>query len=155
MSLNIVNNTDGTTSINGRDTFDLKEVIKAAGGRWTAATQTWTVPAGRDLQPLKDAAAALPERRKAERAAARAQLAAMRAYAATPEGQAAAKAAAKEVIRRCLAEKAATGAYQWICCESCEVVDWQRQHTYCWDCGHDNGAWRDCFRVRGSIYTGD
>jgi len=151
MSLNIVNNADGTTSINGRDTFDLKEVIKAAGGRWAAASQTWVVPAGRDLQMLKDAAAALPARRKAERAAARAQLKAERAYAATSEGQTAAKAKAKELVQQCLA----SSQYSWICCESCEVRDWARQITYCWDCGHDNGLWRDCTRVRGSIYTGD
>jgi hypothetical protein len=42
---------DGTAQLSGR-TFDVKEKIKANGGRWQGETKTWTVPAGTDLSFL-------------------------------------------------------------------------------------------------------
>ena len=155
IKLNIVKTAGGAANITGYDTFALKEAIKRCGGRWEAASKTWIVPPPCDLAPLEEEMRLLGETRKAEAKAERERRKAERAFAATPEGKAAAKAAARQRVLACLAEKAKTGAYHWICCEKCEVIDWQRQHTSCWDCGDDKGLWRDCFRVRGRIYTGD
>jgi hypothetical protein len=171
VNLSIIKGADSAHTITGNDTYELKEAIKSCGGKWTPLTRSWVVPAHRSLVPLEAAIQKLKDQRIAEaeakqtadeefkkaaealagRALAKAELKAKRAAAKLEK----AKAAEKERVKACLAEKAKSGAYHWICCEKCEVVDWYKQHTYCWDCGVDKGLYRDCFRVRGSIYTGD
>ena len=88
---------------------------------------------------------------KDKRTAAKAQ----RMFDATPEGQAIIKANQKAKVMAALAQKAETGAYHWICCEHCEVIDWARQHTSCKPCGSFDGQSWNTFRVRGRLYTGD
>jgi hypothetical protein len=151
VKLRIVTGADGAHTINGNDTYELKDIIKSCGGKWQPNKKSWLVPSGRDLTPLETAIAALKAKRESD---AKEKLA-ERAFALTEEGKALAKAKAREIVKNCLSEKAKTGAYYWICCEKCEVIDWHRMHTYCWDCGSDDGQSRNCFRVRGSIYTGD
>lgn len=146
---------DGATTITGYDTYDLKEVIKSCGGKWAPLTKSWVVMEGKDLGLLETAISELKAKRSSEAKEKRDKLKAERAFAATEEGRALAKAKALAHVKACLVEKAKTGAYHWICCEKCEVIDWQRQHTSCWDCGSDNGQSRNCFRVRGRLYTGD
>jgi hypothetical protein len=155
VKLSIIKGADGAHTITGYDTYDLKEVIKSCGGKWAPSTKSWVVPCGNDLAQLELAIADLTAKRASENKEKRAKLKAERAFALTEEGRALAKEKALAQVKACLAEKAKTGAYHWICCEKCEVIDWQRQHTSCWDCGSDNGLWRDCFRVRGRLYTGD
>ena len=167
VKLYMVKSADGGMMINGPDTFALKEMIKRCGGKWYAKINTWEIPAGCDIQPLMDELLLLDETRLVAAAKLKAEKKAQRAFDKTPEGQAllrvkaaekaaAAKVEMREKVLRCLAEKQATGAYHWICCEKCEVIDWGRQHTSCWDCGHDDGqGGRNTFRVRGRLYTGD
>lgn len=40
---------DGSIEITGRDTFALREQIKARGGKWNAERRVWTVPVGTSL----------------------------------------------------------------------------------------------------------
>lgn len=42
---------DGATVVTGR-TYDYKELLKAAGGRWDSAARAWTLPASADLSPF-------------------------------------------------------------------------------------------------------
>jgi hypothetical protein len=81
--------------------------------------------------------------------------AAAKAYALSPEGIAARQEAERLRILACLEQKEKTGAYHWICCEKCEVIDWGRQHTSCQACAVWGGQSWNTFRVRGSIFTGD
>jgi len=169
--LSIIKGGDGSHTITGKDTYELKEAIKRCGGKWAPLTMSWVVPADRSLAPLEAAMQALKEMRDAEAEAKRAADEEFRKTAEALAGRALKKAelkaarataklekaaaAEKERVKACLVEKAKTGAYWWICCENCRVVDWYKMHTYCWDCGSDEGLYRNCFRVRGSIFTGD
>jgi hypothetical protein len=140
-------------------TFPLKEALKALGARWDSSLSAWTLPVHLDSEhlrndlnnKLKDVEVLERAEKKKEKEAA----AAARAYALTPEGQAAAKVAAKARVLWALEQKKKTGSYHWICCEHCEVIDWTRQHTSCDPCGSGEGIYRNTFRVRGNIYTGD
>jgi hypothetical protein len=40
---------DGRIEITGRDTFALREQIKARGGKWDGVRKLWTVPAGTSM----------------------------------------------------------------------------------------------------------
>ena len=137
-------------------TFYAKEAIKAEGGRWDSSTSSWTLPVHLDSEMLRKdltekAVTAEKETKKKEKDA-KAQ---ERAYARTPEGIAAAKEAQRLRVLDCLEQKKKTGAYYWICCEKCEVIDWQRMFTSCDACAVDCGLYKNTFRVRGSIFTGD
>jgi hypothetical protein len=44
---------DGRISLTGQ-TFEIKDRIKAAGGRWDAAAKSWSLPAGTDLAFLRE-----------------------------------------------------------------------------------------------------
>jgi xanthine dehydrogenase molybdopterin-binding subunit B len=77
------------------------------------------------------------------------------AYAASPEGIAEAKEKQRNLILACLEEKKKTGAYHWICCEKCEVIDWARKHTSCRACADWDGQSWNSFCVNGRRYTGD
>ena len=146
VSLNATKKDDAWV-ISGNDTFALKETIKSMGGKWDPTTKAWSVIAD-DLTTLSEAAKTLGESRAAEKKAAK-------EYALSPEGINARIEAEKARIAACLAEKARTGAYHWICCDKCTVIDWIRQHTSCDACAVDCGLYKNTFRVRGRIYTGD
>lgn len=139
-------------------TFDIKDTIKEIGGRWDAARRVWTLPVAMDTEETRAklgiATTAAEDRLKAERKAEREEKKRKVAYRLTPEGQAEARAEARAVVKRCLDEKAKTGKFYWICCEECEVIDWQRQHTSCRACAHWDGQSWSSFFVRGSLYTG-
>jgi len=135
-------------SISGYDTYALKEHIKAAGGKWQAATKTWAIPAKQDIEPFYATLKAVSDGRRAQRKIdADAEKERIR-LANTPEAQ-------KQRVLEALTIKAKTGQYYWICCEECVVIDWKRAHTTCDACAVDCGPWKNSFRVRGSIYTGD
>jgi len=142
MALHFKNN-DKSLMITGK-TFDIKDIIKAHGGRWDSQKLSWSVPIEKDSAEfraslLHDLSAAV----KARGAAAAAE----RAYSRSPEGIAAAKANERAIVKR-LAEQGSS----WICCENCTVLDWARQHTTCDACAAEYGH---SFCVRGIIYTGD
>ena len=61
----------------------------------------------------------------------------------------------RERVKRAIQEKAKTGAYWWICCEECRVIDWHKKHTSCSKCAEWDGYCWNSFRVNGSIFTGD
>lgn len=147
-------------------TFAMKEHIKAVGGKWQADTRTWFIDLANDISPLLEAKAADEAARAAATLKAKVERKAQRAFDATPEGieakrvkmmaaRAAAAEKAKAQVLWALAEKArGVAGYHWICCESCEVIDWKRQHTSCRPCGVWDGQSWNTFRVRGSIFTG-
>jgi hypothetical protein len=127
----------------GGKTFNVKDRLKEVGGRWNPQTSSWSIPVAADSPALRDELEKLATKKKADEAAA---AKAVRVYAASPEGKAAAAADEKKRIK---AEFAAGSS--WLCCENCTVIDWVRKHTSCQACAVDGNS----FRVRGSIYTGD
>ena len=139
--------------VTGYDTFELKDHIKTAGGIWNSQKKSWYIPSS-GLESVRAAAEALHATRKAEKIAKKEAMRNQRIYDKTPEGIAALAQKAKDAVLSALQLKKATGAYSWICCEKCEVIDWQRQHTYCEACAVDYGLYKEGFRVRGNIYTG-
>jgi len=132
---------DAGVLVSGK-TFNVKDRLKQIG-RWNPQLSSWSIPAAADSPALREELEALATQKKAEEAAANK---AARLYAASPEGKAAAAAEEKRRIKAAVA-----AGSTWICCESCEVVDWIRQHTNCRACAVDGNT----FRVRGNIYTGD
>lgn len=135
----IANKVGSAWIVSGFDTFAVKETIKSLGGKWDPLAKTWSIVA-EDISVLDAAAKELSETRVAAKK-----------YAASPEGRA---ATYKAQFEAALALKA-TGAYHWICCDKCVVVDWGRQHTTCDACAVNCGPYKNSFRVRGMIYTGD
>ena len=146
---------DNKLVLYGYDTFALKDAIKACGAKWNQESKTWVITDPTDLSPLISAASTLSTQRTQEAKDKREAAKAQRAFDLTPEGQAAIQAKAKALVLSALAEKAKTGAYHWICCEDCVVIDWSRQHTSCKPCGSFDGQSLNTFRVRGRLYTGD
>jgi len=148
----LIFSTTDKSLIVGGNTFYAKEDIKALGGKWEPSSKTWALPIQLDSTSLRTT---LQDKRtateKSIKETEKAQKKAEKAYAASPEGRAAAAAAEHQLILNCLEQKKTTGAYHWICCDKCVVIDWKRQHTSCSACAHDGNT----FRVRGSIYTGD
>jgi hypothetical protein len=125
----------------GGKTFDVKDVLRAAGARWDAATSTWIFRGAEDVQhvantirdAVEDVRQRIAEARVAEKARA--------AWLKTDEGKAATLAAEQKRV----AAAFHAGTF-WLCCASCTVVDWKRQHVSCKEHG---------FQVRGGLYTGD
>ena len=146
---------DNKLVLYGYDTFALKDAIKACGAKWHQESKTWVITDPTDLSPLISAVSALSEQRTQEAKDKREAAKAQRAFDLTPEGQAIIQSKAKALVLSALAEKAKTGAYHWICCEDCVVIDWSRQHTSCKPCGSFDGLSLNTFRVRGRLYTGD
>lgn len=147
--------TEHNLIISGK-TFYAKEAIKSVGGKWDTIKNHWTLPVHIDsLMLRKDLEGKALAFEKAEKTRMREEKKVARAYAISPEGIAEAKKRQHDLILACLEEKKKTGAYHWICCDQCEVVDWQRQHTNCNACAVDCGLYKNSFRVRGSIFTGD
>ena len=128
---------DKSLMISGK-TFDIKDIIKSHGGRWDSQKQ-WCVPIEKDSPEFR---ASLLHNLSVVKA--------RDAYSRSPEGIAAAKANERAIIKR-LAERGSS----WICCENCVVIDWVRQHTACDACAADCGPYKNSFRVRGMVYTGD
>lgn len=133
----------------GGKTFHAKEVIKSFGGKWDPIMNAWLMPSIHDNEEFRKTlqykASVAENTAKLEEKMKRA---AARAHASTPAGIAEAAAKAKALVLECLEMKKKTGAYSWICCEDCVVIDWRRQTTSCNTCGHT-------FRARGMVYTGD
>lgn len=147
--------TEANLIISGK-TFYAKEAIKAVGGKWDPSIYSWTLPAHIDSEMLrKDILEKASATEKVEKKKEKDAKAAAKAYALSPEGIAAAKEEQKQRILACLEEKKKTGAYHWICCEQCEVIDWGRQHTSCQACAEWGGQSWNTFCVRGRRYTGD
>ena len=125
----------------GGTTYDVKEVLRAAGARWTPAGGAWIFH-GEEVATIADTirsavedcvAAAVEVKEVAKR---------QKAWLKTEEGRAATAAAEK---KRVAATFASVGGH-WLCCADCSVVDWARKHVSCKEHG---------FFVRGGLYTGD
>lgn len=145
-------------------TFDVKETLKNLRASWDCERRVWSLPIALDTDFLrrsltdraKEAADArrpakkeLSPLERAEKKEAAAKKKAARLYAASSEGK-------KAALMAALAEKEkGNGAYHWICCDQCNVIDWARQHTSCEVHAIDCGLYKNTFSVRGMIYTGD
>ena len=153
----VFSKTDKNIEITGK-TFYAKEAIKAAGGKWDAAAQRWTISTTVEpevLKGLEEAAKQGVEKEEEQKKKERQEAKKAAAYAKTPEGIAARKEQERLKILACLEQKKKTGAYHWICCDKCEVIDWARQHTSCMACADWSGQSWNTFCVRGRRYTGD
>lgn len=126
-------------------TFYVKERLKKAGARWNPTGSFWTLPITVATQCLltelnEIVVAAIKAEKEADKKK-REEAAALQAFYKTPAGK-----------EQWWAEiQQAKSVYSFICCEQCEVIDWERQHTSCKACGHDGNT----FFVRGILYTGD
>jgi len=119
-------------------TYDVREILKAVGGRWKPEVNGW-VFRGEDemdavreriMEALAEAAAVAKKIRNAELAAIRAK----RVWEASPEGR-----------RKRVDEALAAGTHTWICCKHCDVLDWTRKTSDCSVHG---------FRLRGCTWNG-
>jgi len=140
----------------GGKTFYVKDVIKVIGGKWQSSTSSWAIPVFLDnnllrdtLQKDSDTAYSLIKKKERE------QRKAQKAYDASSEGMAAAADAERQRILWCFEQKQKTGAYWWLCCADCKVVDWNRRCTSCMKCAEWDGYCWNSFRKNGSIFTGD
>ena len=129
----------------GGKTFHAKEVIKRLGGKWDPVMNAWLVPADLDNETFRKS---LQHKASIAENTAKLNEKMKRAAAKSAAGIAEAHAKAKARVVECLEMKKKTGAYSWICCEDCTVINWQRQTTSCTTCGYT-------FRARGMVYTGD
>jgi hypothetical protein len=140
----------------GGKTYDVKDAIKALGGHWNPARRVWTLPLHLDTDETRARLGALSRNEQevldfataAAFAAAEEMMAKQRAKAALK----AAKLRAAEKLR--VQECVASGNYPWICCDKCEVIDWDNRHTSCLAHAHWDGQSWCCFRVNGTLYTG-
>jgi hypothetical protein len=143
-------------SVSGPATFHIKEVLKNFSGRWSPDSRSWAVPIKHDNESFRaNLLETAKEAKRLERETKKVELEAKRAYDLSPEGIAKKKAEYREVIKKCLEEKATTGRYHWICCQECHVIDWVRQITSCDACADDHGRFKNTMCVRGVRYTGD
>jgi len=134
---------DSNKVIVSGNTYDVRNDLKKIGGVWNPKTSLWSIPTTADTPELRQELEALVTQKKKEEAASKK---AARLYAKSPEGKAA--AAAEEKLR---IKAAVAAGSTWICCENCEVIDWDRHHTSCATCGHDGNT----FFVDGRLRTGD
>jgi hypothetical protein len=144
-------------------TFELKEKIKALGGRWDAVRRIWTLPLDKDTDETRARLGALTKQQQeaieasaaAARAAVEATAAERHAKAVKKEEKRRAKVAAdnRKLLEWCLADT--SGKYSWVCCEQCEIVDFHKGHTSCRAHAHWDGQSWCSFRVFGSVYTGN
>jgi hypothetical protein len=149
------NTTDDYLLIGGK-TFYIKDALRTLGAKWRKDTSSWALCIFFDSEELRNAMLKDAESAcKAERKKRRDELKAARDYWASPEGQTRAAEEERERVKRAIQEKAKTGAYWWICCEECRVIDWHKKHTSCSKCAEWDGYCWNSFRVNGSIFTGD
>jgi hypothetical protein len=117
----------------GGNTYAVREVLKGLGAVWNPARKGWVV-AGAQVEAVRgrveEVFAVAKKLRKEELAAARVK----KAWEASPEGR-----------RARVAEALATGTHTWICCASCDVLDWTRKTSDCSVHG---------FRLRGCTWNG-
>ena len=130
-------------------TYDVKEQLKAKGGRWNAHANGWMFDGSTEVEELRscleqDVEQAMLEKKRARKVEL-AERKMHREWLRTPEGMA--YTAAEE--RKRVAAAVAAGS-PWICCAECEVIDWHRQTSSCQVHAVDGNT----FRVRGNIYTG-
>ena len=124
----------------GGKTYDVKEVLRAAGARWDVGV--WVFRGADDVphvantirSAVEDCVAAAVEVKEVAKR--------QKAWLKTEEGRAATAAAERA---RVAATFASVGGH-WLCCADCSVVDWARKHVSCKEHG---------FFVRGRLYTGD
>lgn len=149
--------------LNG-NTFDVKEIIKALGGKWNPARRVWTLPLDLDTDETRARLGALS--RNDQELLEEATKAAAAALTAAAEAAAAKKHAKAELLASKIAKLRATekervrrsvesGSYPWICCENCEVIDWNKKHTSCRVHAHWDGQSWCSFRINGTLYTGN
>ena len=118
-------------------TYDVKDVLKAAGASWMQ--RRWIFHDQHDIEEISRRIRDDVETATTNAATAAKEAKAYTKWLQTPEGK---KYSVQQAVQQ---------GVPWICCESCEVVDWKRQSTYCQK--HAEGG--NGFRVRGNIYTGD
>lgn len=148
MNTLIFTTTEGGILVKGK-TYDVKEQLKANGGRWNADANGWMFRHTTNVDELrsrleKDVEQVILEKKRARKVAL-AERTIHREWLRTPEGMAHTAAEARTRV----AAAVAAGS-TWICCAECEVIDWQRQHSSCQVHAVDGNT----FRVRGNIYTG-
>jgi hypothetical protein len=131
--------TDKNLIISGK-TFMIKDVIKTHGGRWDNQKQNWAIPIEKDS----------PEFRSNLLESLSAAIQAERSYIRVPQSIEIAKANERATIKRLVSQGST-----WLCCEDCTVINWQRQLVTCDECARDEGPYKNTFRLRGMIYTGD
>ena len=139
-------------TISGPETFALREQIKSVGGKWVATTKTWVILAGSDVEPLWGH---LRELSNGRVAAVTARATASKKPRKPRSSSVKTAEAKKKLVLEALDIKANTGRYYWVCCEECEVIDWELGHTSCKVHAIDYGLWKQTFRIMGVIYTGD
>jgi len=111
----------GDLLVTGR-TFDIKEQIKIFGGKWSPARRGWIFSSSEKCT----------DEMRAELEAA---AAASRPIPAVPM-----------TVERAIALKVETGAYYWVCCDQCRVVNWESRTSSCKV---------HAFRAGGKRFTGD
>ena len=145
-------NTTQTNFVVSGKTFAIKDDLKAMSGKWDPKKSCWNLPLNAGTPEACAALwAKLAEAEKVEKAKRKEERVAEKAaavYAASPEGK-------KAAVLLALANKTKTGAYHWVCCEHCQVINWALQHTSCRVHSQNDGQSLNTFRVRGAIYTGD
>lgn len=130
-------------------TFDVKEELKANGGRWDARANGWMFRDCTDVEELRSRLEEVVEQVMLEKKRAHkvelAERKKHREWLRTPEGMAYTAAESRKRVAAAVA-----GGSPWICCAECEVIDWQRQTSSCQVHAVDGNT----FRIRGNIYTG-
>ena len=124
----------------GGKTFDVKDILRAAGARWSASG-SWIFH-GEEVAPIADMIRSAVEDCVADVRRRAAEIKRQKAWLKTEEGQAAVAAAERARVAAAFASVAG----HWLCCAECTVVDWARKHVSCKEHG---------FFVRGGLYTGD
>ena len=132
--------------------FDIKDHLKSLGAKWNPDARSWDLPIAMDTPDFREV---LKESLRVMKKLIKDEKEKKRIYDSSPEGINEKKLRQRELMKKYLEEKKKTGAYHWICCEECEIVDWNRQHTNCMKCAEWNGLTWNSFRIRGMIYTGD
>ena len=128
-------------------TFDLKEKIKALGGKWNPERRIWTLPLGIDMDEIQTHLGTLKPVEEIPQIPTRGKL-----IERAQKKRLAAKAKDLELVKWCLADT--SGKYSWVCCEKCEIVDFKKGHSSCMAHAHWDGQSWCSFRIFGSLYTG-
>ena len=131
-----------TVKVSGK-TFHVRNELKSVGGVWDPKTTSWLIPFAADSPVLRDELNAMVSKILAEQ---KAETAKLKAFAASPEGIAAAKEEEKRRVIDAFKDRA---RYFWICCEDCRVLNWSSKHVSC------KTHYPDSTGLCGKVYTGD
>jgi len=129
----------------GGKTFDVKDILRAAGARWDPTKAAWVFHGEVDAitemirDSIEDCVADV--RRRAADAKTH------KTWLKTNEGRAFAAAEARRQVAACIGKP----GFSWICCTECVIIDATRKHTSCNACAHDGNS----FFVNGRLHTGD